>query len=208
MKKHNTEKSRKLFDKALGLVAGGTSSKSCSPHEGYYPYPLFIDRATGSRVYDVDGNEYINYLASLGPTILGNADAVVLDFVVEEMRKGTIYGIPFEQQLRVAEKLVKHVPSFELVSFMNSGTEANQLNIRLARAFTKKNLLLKFEGCYHGWLDNTCFSLSGVSADRLGPAVQAEQSTRYPGNGHTRGTRSGHDPMERSRHSESYNRRA
>ncbi|UCF97192.1 MAG: glutamate-1-semialdehyde 2,1-aminomutase [Spirochaetaceae bacterium] len=168
MAAYTTEKSKKAFDRALGLVAGGVSSKSRSTFEGYHPYPLFIERAEGSRLYDLDGNEYIDYLVALGATILGNANPEILDFVSGEMRKGSFYALPFELQLEVAEKLIRHVPSFERVSFVNSGTEANQMNIRLARAFTGKNLLLKFEGCYHGWLDNTCFSLSGVSAERLG----------------------------------------
>ena len=114
-------------------------------------------------------NEYIDYLVALGATILGNANPEILDFVGQEMRKGSFYALPFELQLQVAEKLIQHVPCFERLSFVNSGTEANQMNIRLARAFTGKNLLLKFEGCYHGWLDNTCFSLSGVTAETLGP---------------------------------------
>jgi len=166
---YSVEKSKLLFNKALGLVAGGVSSKSRSTFEGYHPFPVFIQRAEGSRLYDVDGNEYIDYLVALGATILGNANPAILDFVSREMRKGSFYALPFELQLKVAEKLIQHVPCFERLSFVNSGTEANQMNIRLARAFTGKNLLLKFEGCYHGWLDNTCFSLSGVTAERLGP---------------------------------------
>jgi glutamate-1-semialdehyde 2,1-aminomutase len=177
---YSTEKSRQLFDRALGLVAGGVSSKSRSIHEGYQPYPLFIDHAEGSRVYDVDGNEYIDYLVALGATILGNANPAILEFVSKEMAKGSFYALPFELQLKVAEKLIKHVPCYERVSFVNSGTEANQMNIRLARAYTSKNLLLKFEGCYHGWLDNTCFSLSGVGADRLGPP---ERPNKVPATG-------------------------
>lgn len=169
MPKYTTKKSKELFDRAVGFVPGGVSSKSSSTHEGYYPYPLYIDRAEGSRVYDVDGNEYIDYLVALGATILGNANPVIIDFVSEQMRNGSFYALPFELQMKVAEKLIKHVPCFERVSFVNSGTEANQMNIRLARAFTSKNLVLKFEGCYHGWLDNTCFSLSGVPIERLGP---------------------------------------
>jgi glutamate-1-semialdehyde 2,1-aminomutase len=166
---YSVEKSKMLFAKALGLVAGGVSSKSRSTFEGYHPFPPFIQRAEGSRLYDVDGNEYIDYLVALGATILGNANPEILDVVNREMRYGSFYALPFELQLKVAEKLIQHVPCFERLSFVNSGTEANQMNIRLARAFTGKNLLLKFEGCYHGWLDNTCFSLSGVTAERLGP---------------------------------------
>lgn len=169
MERINTEKSKRMFERAQGLVAGGVSSKSRSIYEGYAPYPLFIDHASGSRLYDIDGNEYIDFLAALGATVAGNANPEILDFVEREMRKGTHYALPFELQLEVAEKLIKHVPSFERVSFVNSGTEADQMNIRLARAYSGKNLLLKFEGHYHGWLDNTCFSLSGTPEDKLGP---------------------------------------
>jgi len=169
MKRYSTQRSKELFEKALGLVAGGVSSKSRSPFEGFEPYPIFVDRAQGSKIYDVDGNEYIDYLLALGPTILGNANPRIIDFVAEEMKKGTAYALPYELQLEVAERLIKHVPSFERVCFMNSGTEANQMNIRLARAHTSKNLVVKFEGCYHGWLDNVCFNLSGVPLEAAGP---------------------------------------
>ncbi len=177
MKTHGTEKSRQLFDKALAVIPGGTCSKSNSPFEGFSPYPLYVERAAGSRLWDVDGNEYIDFYAALGPTILGNANPEILDFVSQEMSKGSHYGLPFELQIKVAEKLVKHVPSYDRASFMNSGTESNQINIRLARAFTGKNLLLKFEGQYHGWLDNTCYSLSGSSLEKLGPA---ERPSKVP----------------------------
>ena len=180
MAAYSVEKSKQLFNRACGLIAGGVSSKSRSTFEGYQPFPLFIERAEGSRLYDVDGNEYIDYLVALGATILGNANPEILDSVNEEMQKGSFYALPFELQLQVAEKLIKHVPCFDRVSFVNSGTEANQMNIRLARGFTGKNLLLKFEGCYHGWLDNTCFSLSGVTAQRLGPP---EKPNKIPATG-------------------------
>ncbi len=168
MKSYNTHRSKELFEKALDLVAGGVSSKSRSPFEGYEPYPIFVDRAEGSKIYDVDGNEYIDYLLALGPTILGNANPRIINFVAEEMKKGTAYGLPYELQLEVAKKLIKYVPSFERVCFVNSGTEADQMNIRLARAYTSKNLVVKFEGCYHGWIDNVCFNLSGTPLEAVG----------------------------------------
>lgn len=171
MENYSTANSKVLFERALGLIAGGVSSKSRSTYEGYHPYPIFVDRAEGSKIYDVDGNEYIDYLVALGANILGNSNPEILDFVAEQMKKGSFYALPFELQLEVAEKLIEHVPCFDRVSFVNSGTDANQMNIRLARAYTSRNLLLKFEGHYHGWLDNTCFSLSGATADRLGPPM-------------------------------------
>jgi len=146
MKRYSTQRSKELFEKALGLVAGGVSSKSRSPFEGFEPYPIFVDRAQGSKIYDVDGNEYIDYLLALGPTILGNANPRIIDFVAEEMKKGTAYALPYELQLEVAERLLKHVPSFERVCFMNSGTEANQ------RELTRKNnIVLIFDEVITGF---------------------------------------------------------
>ncbi len=150
----STEKSRKMYERALKFIPGGASSASRTPLEGYKPYPLFIERAEGSKLYDVDGNVFIDYLQALGPTLVGNANPRVIDSVSEQIKKGTTYGLPFELQIDVAEKLIKDVPCFEKASFMNSGTEVVQIVIRLARAYTKKDTIIKFEGAYHGWVDS------------------------------------------------------
>jgi len=165
---HNTEKSRKLYERALKSIPGGASSASRTKLEGYSPYPIFIERAEGSKLYDVDGNEYIDYLQALGPTLVGNANPQIIDFVCQQMKKGTTYGLPYELQIEVAEKLINDVPSFEKVSFMNSGTEVVQMAFRLARAYTKKDIIVKFEGNYHGWLDNVALSVH-PSLDVAGP---------------------------------------
>jgi glutamate-1-semialdehyde 2,1-aminomutase len=156
---YSTEKSKQLHERALRSIPGGASSASRTPLEGYKPYPVFIDRAEGARLYDVDGNEYIDYLQALGPTLVGNANPRVTGFVAGELRKGVTYGLPYELQVQVAEKLVDTVPSFERVSFMNSGTEVVQMAIRLARAFTGRNVIAKFEGAYHGWVDSVAHSV-------------------------------------------------
>jgi glutamate-1-semialdehyde 2,1-aminomutase len=170
MKTVTTKKSKKLFERALKVLPGGVSSVSRSHLEGYTPYPLFISRAEGSKLYDVDGNEYIDYLQALGPTLVGNANPRVVDFVAKEIKKGNTYALPYELQIEVAEKLIRDVPCFEKVSFMNSGTEVDQIALRLARAYTKKDLIVKFEGAYHGWVDSVAHSvhpsLSGVKDSR------------------------------------------
>lgn len=163
-----TEKSKQMFDRALKSIASGVESSSRGIYGGYEPYPIYIERAEGSKLYDVDGNEYIDYLQALGPTILGNANPRILNFVTEESKKGTIYGLPYEFEIKVAEKLIKDVPCLEKVGFANSGSEAVQMVLRLARAYTGKSKVIKFEGHYHGWLDNICVSGWG-SLDVLGP---------------------------------------
>lgn len=155
----STEKSKKLYDRALKSIPGGASSASRTPLEGYKPYPIFIEKAEGSKLYDIDGNEYIDFLAALGPTLVGNANPRVINFVSEQIKKGVTYGLPYELQIEVAEKLIKDVPCFEKVSFMNSGSEVVQIAIRLARAFTKKDIILKFEGAYHGWMDSVAHTV-------------------------------------------------
>jgi glutamate-1-semialdehyde 2,1-aminomutase len=168
MKSFSTEKSRQLYERALHSIPGGASSASRTPLEGYGLYPVFIDRAEGSKLYDVDGNEYIDYLLALGPTLVGNANPRVLDFVSRQVSRGSTYGLPFELQIAVAEKLIRHVPCFEKVSFMNSGTEVVQAAFRLARAFTGRDVIVKFEGNYHGWLDSVAISVH-PPLDRAGP---------------------------------------
>jgi glutamate-1-semialdehyde 2,1-aminomutase len=156
---YSTDKSKRLYDRARQSIPGGASSASRTPLEGYKPYPLFIEKAEGSRLIDVDGNQYIDYLQALGPTLIGNANPRVTEFVSREIKKGVTYGLPYELQIQVAEKLIDIVPSFERVSFMNSGTEVVQMVMRLARAFTKRSIIAKFEGAYHGWVDSVAHSV-------------------------------------------------
>lgn len=116
--------------------------------------PVFISRAKGSKVFDVDGNCYIDYLASWGPLILGHADRDVLKAVRTSSAAGTSYGAPCEDEILLSKILVDCVPSIEKVRMTNSGTEATMSAVRLARGYTKKDYIIKFEGCYHGHADH------------------------------------------------------
>jgi glutamate-1-semialdehyde 2,1-aminomutase len=116
--------------------------------------PFFAARGAGSRLYDVDGNEYIDYVLSWGPLILGHAHPRVLEAVGRAVEKGTHYGTPTPEEVELAEKIVQLIPAVEMVRFVNSGTEATMSAVRLARAVTGRDLILKFEGCYHGHGDS------------------------------------------------------
>ena len=115
--------------------------------------PLFIAHGSGPRVWDADENSYIDYVLSWGPLILGHAHADVTSAVLDQVRKGTSFGAPTEPELRLAEEIHRSVPSVEAVRFVNSGTEATMSALRLARAFTSRTKVVKFEGCYHGHAD-------------------------------------------------------
>ena len=112
--------------------------------------PLFIESASGARIRDVDGNEYIDYVGSWGPMIVGHAHPRILEAVGEAAKKGTSFGAPTEAETRLAEMVARRIPGVERVRFVNSGTEATMSALRLARAHTRRNKFIKFEGCYHG----------------------------------------------------------
>ena len=161
---YKTEKSKKLFEEARRFTPGGV-------HSGirfFKPYPIFIERARGSRIYDVDGNEYVDYHLAFGPVILGHSHPQVVKAVRDQLEKGIIYGLSNELEMKVAKKIVQHVPSAQMVKFCNTGTEATYHAIRVARAFTGKNKVIKFEGAYHGWHDYVNISV-GPSLREAGP---------------------------------------
>jgi len=170
MQKYRTEQSEKLYEQAIKLLPGGASSGARIFIRGHIPYPIFIERGEGSKVYDVDGNEYIDYLLALGPLILGHSDPRIIGFAIEEMKKGTMYGLPLEIERKVAEKVIQNVPSIEKVQFTNSGSEGVHMALRLARAKTGKEKVIKFEGHYHGWMDNICISFT-PSLDIVGSSL-------------------------------------
>jgi len=146
---HKTEKSKKLFEQAETITPGGV-------HSGlrfFTPYPIFIERASGSRIYDVDSNEYVDYHLAFGAVILGHSSEKVTSAVNAQLEKGNIYGLSNELEVEVAKKIAQHVPSAQMVKFCNTGTEATYHAIRVARAFTGKTKIIKFEGAYHGWHD-------------------------------------------------------
>jgi glutamate-1-semialdehyde 2,1-aminomutase len=147
-----TSRSRRLFARARRSIPGGVNS----PVRAFGAVggtPRFIERGKGARVFDADGNEYIDYVSSWGPLILGHADAGVLRAVRRAMARGTSFGAPTELEVELAEEIVRAVPSIELVRMVSSGTEATMSAIRLARAATGRRRILKFEGCYHGHAD-------------------------------------------------------
>ncbi len=162
MKKLN--KSKKLFEEAKKLTPGGVHSALRFSD----PYPIFISKAKGAKIYDVDGNEYIDYHLAFGPVVLGHAHPSVVAAVKNQLDKGIIYGFSNELEVEVAKKIKKYVPSAQMVRFCNSGTEATYHAIRVARAYTKRWKIVKFEGAYHGWHDYVSVS-SGPSLRNAGP---------------------------------------
>lgn len=141
--------------------------------------PFFVERAAGCRLYDVDGNEYIDYVLSWGPLILGHAHPAVVAAVTEAAHSGTSYGAPTPAEVVLAEKVREFFPSMEMLRFVNSGTEATMSAIRIARGVTQRELILKFEGCYHGHGDSFLVKAgSGVATLGLpnSPGVPTELS--------------------------------
>ncbi|PYK06020.1 MAG: glutamate-1-semialdehyde-2,1-aminomutase [Verrucomicrobia bacterium] len=147
-----TFRSSQLFRAALKRIPGGVNSPvRAFRHVGADPF--FIERAQGAKIWDVDGNEYIDYVGSWGPVILGHAPKVIVDAVREAAARGLTFGIPNPLEVEMAELICKWMPSIEKVRMVNSGTEATMSCIRLARGFTGHNKIVKFDGCYHGHVD-------------------------------------------------------
>jgi glutamate-1-semialdehyde 2,1-aminomutase len=142
-----------LFARARKTIPGGVNSP-VRAFRSVGTDPIFYDRAKGSRVWDADGNEYIDFVASWGPMILGHAPDVVLDAVREQLDRGTSYGAPAEVEVLAAEAVVEAVPSIEMVRMVSSGTEATMSAIRLARGYTGREKFIKFDGNYHGHSDS------------------------------------------------------
>ena len=139
-------RSSELFEKAKKLIPGGVNS----PVRAFPPYPFFTKKAKGSHIWDVDGNEYIDYCMGYGPLILGHAHPSVIEAVKGQLEDGTLYGTPTEQEVELAELVCKAVPCADMLRLVNTGTEATMSAIRVARGYTGKKKIVKFEGCYHG----------------------------------------------------------
>ena len=146
-------KSQALFEKALEWIPGGVNSP-VRAFRAVGGTPFFAERAKGAAVWDADGNEYIDFVGTWGPAILGHAPKVVVEAVQKVAVHGTSFGIPNPLEVRMAELVVNAVPSVEKVRMCNSGTEATMSAIRLARGFTQRGKIVKFEGCYHGHVDS------------------------------------------------------
>ena len=149
----NHEISQKLFQQALGKIPGGVNSpvRAC---KSVGRDPVFIDRAEGSQIYDADGNQYIDYVGSWGPMILGHRHPSVISAIKNVLERGTSFGAPTDLEIQLAELIIESVPSVEIVRMVNSGTEATMSAIRLARGVTGRDTVIKFDGCYHGHADS------------------------------------------------------
>src|ERR1700691_4943546 len=148
----NTEQSRKLQKRAEQLIPGGVNSP-VRAFRSVGSDPLYIVRGEGSRIWDADGNEYVDYVGSWGPLILGHAAPSVIEAVIAAARKGTSFGASTPAEADLAELVISAFPHMQKVRFVSSGTEATMSAIRLARGYTKRKYIVKFEGCYHGHSD-------------------------------------------------------
>ncbi len=146
------DRSKRLFRKASAVIPGGVNSP-VRAFKAVGGNPLFIERAKGSKIYDADGNSYIDYVLSWGPMILGHAHPAVVKALRKAVEAGTSYGAPTAREVELAELVLKACPSMDMVRMVNSGTEATMSAIRVARGYTGRDRIIKFEGCYHGHAD-------------------------------------------------------
>lgn len=145
--------SKKLHDEALLHIVGGVNSPSRSNKGVGGGIPVTMERASGAYFYDVDGNKYIDYLAAFGPIITGHAHPHITEAITKAAQNGVLYGTPTKHEITFAKMLKEAIPSLEKVRFTNSGTEAVMTTIRVARAYTGRDKIIKFAGCYHGHFD-------------------------------------------------------
>ncbi len=161
-----TLKSKKLFERAKRRIPGGVNSP-VRAFKSVGRDPLFIQKAKGAYLWDVDGNRYLDYVGSWGPMILGHAHPRIIGAVQQSARRSTSFGAPTELEVRMAELICKLIPSVEMVRMVNSGTEATMSALRLARTYTGRDKIVKFEGCYHGHADSFLIK-AGSGAATLG----------------------------------------
>ncbi len=149
-----TKKSKQMYEEARNYLAGGV------PGGARYrrPYPLYIKEARGGKFWDIDGNEYVDILLGAGPAILGHSHPAVMQAVKQQLDRGTIMQVTVQFAVELAKKITQHMPGMELLRFCNSGSEAVQLALRAARAYTGREKYAKFEGAYNGQMDNALFS--------------------------------------------------
>ncbi len=157
------KKSAELFERAKKVIPGGVNSEIRGPGWGLVPgvYPLFIKNGKGSKIYDEDGNEFIDYRLAYGPVILGHSHPRVNEAVREQLERGTCFGSNHEQECELAEKIVKAVPCAEMVRFLSTGSEATNAAVRIARAYTGKNKIAIMDWAYHGTDDWSAVGVSG-----------------------------------------------
>ncbi|WP_273832623.1 glutamate-1-semialdehyde 2,1-aminomutase [Guptibacillus sedimenti] len=159
----NYDRSKEAFKEASKVMPGGVNSP-VRAFKSVGMDPIFMEKGKGSKIYDIDQNEYIDYVLSYGPLILGHADEQVVDRLKKVTELGTSFGAPSQYETKLAELVIERVPSIEIVRMVNSGTEATMSALRLARGYTGRNKILKFEGCYHGHGDSLLIKAgSGVA---------------------------------------------
>lgn len=171
-------RSKQYFERAKAVIPGGVNSpvRAC---QAVGSDPVFIERADGSHLYDVDGNRYVDYCGSWGPMVLGHRHPRVLEAIEHALQFGTSFGAPCKLEVELAELIRHMMPSIEMVRMVNSGTEATMSAVRLARAFTNRSLIFKFDGCYHGHADGFLVkSGSGLATLGIGssPGVPPQES--------------------------------
>jgi glutamate-1-semialdehyde 2,1-aminomutase len=183
----NTPKSDQLLERAKRFIPGGVNSP-VRAFRGVGGTPRFMERGEGSRIFDADGNSYIDYVCSWGPLLFGHRPKVVIDALAKVLEIGTSFGAPTEREIELAELICELMPSMQMVRLVNSGTEATMSALRLARGFTGRDLCVKFEGCYHGHVDSLLVKAgSGIATlglpDAAGvPRAFAETTVAIPFN--------------------------
>ena len=162
----NLSNSQRLYERAIKVIPGGVNSpvRAC---KSVGADPLFIDRAEGPLIFDADGNRYIDYIGSWGPMILGHRHPAVIEAITAVLERGTSFGAPTDLEVQLAQMVIDAVPSVEIVRMVNSGTEASMSAVRLARGVTQRDLIIKFDGCYHGHAD-TLLVAAGSGVATLG----------------------------------------
>jgi len=177
----HTAGSAGLFEAACRVIPGGVNSTARATWSGWTPYPLFVESGQGSHLRDVDGNEYIDYLLGLGPMIFGHRPPRVTQAVVDFIQqRGTVFALPTADEARLAEKIIAAVPSVDQVRLCNTGTEAVLYATRLARAYTGRRKIIRFEGMYHGFSDGVYWS-KHPSIEKAGPDDRPVPVPQGPG---------------------------
>ena len=166
MEPYNISGSKQLHEELIKYLPGGVGSSFHKPK--YRDYPVAIEYGKGSKLYDVDGNEYIDYVLGFGPMLLGYAPAQINEAVATQLMEGSHFSAPTAKLLELTKLLTEIIPSAEMVTFQNSGTEVVMHALRLARAYTGKRKVIKFEGQYHGWSDEEKVSISAKNVEELG----------------------------------------
>lgn len=177
----NTQKSDSIYNEAVTVMPGGVNSP-VRAYRNVGRNPLFIEKGRGSKIYDIDGNEYIDYICSWGPNILGHCYPKVIEEVKKACDNGLTFGAPTEKEVVLAELIREIMPSMEVLRMVNSGTEAVMSAIRVARGFTKRDMILKFKGCYHGHSDGLLVkagsaALTAAVPDSLGVPKSYTENT-------------------------------